>query len=595
MGIDKEKVIAAAVGAATSNISLLTNDRLSAMSGGHGMLNLAVITVANTIAGELKHGADISIKFADSHSQPVDHILKKAIQAARDAGADSANAALIAATVLYMAGTQIQVGVPSGNRKLGAMARIIANVDRCGVAAVPTGKMNNKICGFPAVQAIYEAIKEGKLSPISGRNIPENVGGGPLYGHSTLGEDIIFPEMAKNGARIGTQAMLDALAGAGMPVHPLTAALFGAAAILEIIHPDACLPEEYGPYHERTSVYLVGKTAAETAGLPETLHFKVTGTEIETGCLIGDMGLLIKDIGGPSVIGMMAFDEIMSVFQESLAGFSGGPLNPPLGHICGDAIVAMKVLQSLDWDIDATAKAIFDLRQQVSIDPEVALLSMNTIARKADELCSGLITETLIAASEPSRIDSIFRRAQQTQQGLEAGKSLADIVIDIEKQRQAVVETRANAMFSQMAGKEIKLHVTKLEAGARRKGKLVNKYIAFDPLADVEITVDGGDTMLLEGVIHDLIPRVAQGEREDIAWAIPMAAAILDEMVLMGNTIINITVPAATAAAMGVMSAKEAATVAEINAPMTSGIPGAKQKAQKVAELAVAIMETGKS
>jgi hypothetical protein len=66
-------------------------------------------------------------------------------------------------------------------------------------------------------------------------------------------------------------------------------------------------------------------------------------------------------------------------------------------------------------------------------------------------------------------------------------------------------------------------------------------------------------------------------------------------MVLMGNTIINITVPAATAAAMGVMSAKEAATVAEINAPMTSGIPGAKQKAQKVAELAVAIMETGKS
>ena len=158
-----------------------------------------------------------------------------------------------------------------------------------------------------------------------------------------------------------------------------------------------------------------------------------------------------------------------------------------------------------------------------------------------------------------------------------------------------MVETRANAMFSQMAGKEIKLHVTKLEAGARRKGKLVNKYIAFDPLADVEITVDGGDTMLLEGVIHDLIPRVAQGEREDIAWAIPMAAAILDEMVLMGNTIINITVPAATAAAMGVMSAKEAATVAEINAPMTSGIPGAKQKAQKVAELAVAIMETGKS
>ena len=90
-------------------------------------------------------------------------------------------------------------------------------------------------------------------------------------------------------------AMKKALTGAGMPVHPFTAALFGAAAILEIIHPDAALPPEDGPYHERSSVYLTGKSAAETAGLPEKVDFKITGEEMKTAELIGDLELILKD------------------------------------------------------------------------------------------------------------------------------------------------------------------------------------------------------------------------------------------------------------------------------------------------------------
>jgi predicted RNA binding protein with dsRBD fold (UPF0201 family) len=408
-------------------------------------------------------------------------------------------------------------------------------------------------------------------------------------GHSALGEDIIFPAMATNGARIGTEAMQKAMAGAAMPVHPFTAALFGAAAILEIIHPDAALPSEYGPYHERSSVYLVGKSAAETAGLPEKVHFKITGEEMETGELIGDLGLILKDVGGPTVIGMMALDEIMAAFQEPLAGFSGGPLNPPLGHILADAIVAFKALPSMKWDKAAVANALVELRQNTSIDPEVALVSMNTIARKAAELRPGLVTDTLIMASEPSRINSLYERAKKTQTGLVEGKSLAKMVQALEKDRQNVVEARANAMFSQMTGKDINIHVTKLVPGARRKGKLVENYIAFDPLADVDVTVDG-ETMHLKGVIHDLIPKIAQGEHQDIAEIMPMVAAVLDEMTLMGNTIMNVTVPAAIAAAMGKMSPKKAAEVAAANAPLTTGIPGARVRAEKVAELAVKIM-----
>jgi predicted RNA binding protein with dsRBD fold (UPF0201 family) len=286
---------------------------------------------------------------------------------------------------------------------------------------------------------------------------------------------------------------------------------------------------------------------------------------------------------------MMALDEMMAAFQEGLAGFSGGPLNPPLGHILADAVVAFKALPAMEWDKAAVADALVELRQNTSIDPEVALVSMNTIARKAAELRPGLVTDTLIMASEPPRIKSLYQRAEKTWAGLQEGKSLAEVAQGLEKERQGVVEARANAMFSQMAGKEINIHVTKLVPGARRKGRLVEDYIAFDPLADVDITIDG-KTMHLEGVIHDLIPQVARGEREDIAPIMPMVAAVLDEMTLMGNTIMNITVPAAVAAAMGKMSPDDAAREAAANAPLTAGIPGARVRAEKVAALAVKIM-----
>lgn len=136
-----------------------------------------------------------------------------------------------------------------------------AGVDRSGLAAVPTAKLN-KVSAFAAVMAVYQAMMNGELSPVQGRDIPAGVGGGPLLGHGALGEDIIFPSMAEKGAEIGTQAMLDAMSGAGMPGQKFLAALMGAAAILEIVHPDADVADEYGPYGKVTSAFVAGQAAA---------------------------------------------------------------------------------------------------------------------------------------------------------------------------------------------------------------------------------------------------------------------------------------------------------------------------------------------
>jgi hypothetical protein len=578
--IVRERAILATIAGVAGNVDWLTSDRIEALTGGHGMLNLPVIAVADALAVELLRGADLDVKFANVARQPIDDLLAKAIDAARIAGADAANAALLSATLLYLAGAQAQVGIPAGNRKLGASARMIAGVDRCGVAAIPTGKKNNKISGFPAVQAVYRAMAEGRLSPVSGRNVPLGVGGGPIYGHSTLGEDIVFPAMAENGARIGTQAMLDALAGAGMPTAGFTAALFGAAAILEIIHPDADVRDDYGPYGKVTSAFVAGSAAARTAGLPETLHVRLTGDAIATGKLIGDLGLILKDVGGPTVIGMMALDECMQVFEE-LARFG----DPPLGHLCADAVVAFKALLQEGATQRSVASALLRARMATSIDPDTTVLSMNTVARKAQQVRRGPVSETLLLASEPGRMDALYRRAVAAYEALNAGKRLDEIVQQLDRERQATVEQRGSARMSKQLGKDVQVRLTKVAAGARRDSKMARRWLAFDANIDAQITVDGVTTDL-PGFVHDLVPMVARGERAELAWAITPVAYVVGELLVAGNSIVNVTVPAAMAAVLGLHAPAEAAEIAERAAYVSAGIPGAKTRAESAATLA---------
>ena len=218
------------------------------------------------------------------------------------------------------------------------------------------------------------------------------------------------------------------------------------------------------------------------------------------------------------------------------------------------------------------------------------MIAINTVARKATEVRGGPVTDTLITATEPVRCKALYDRAVRTFEELNAGKDLEEIVSTLDQERQANVEANAGAMFSGALNKDVKVQVTKLCGAARRSGKIVERYWAFDAMADVEVTVDGQKASL-PGFVHDLLPKIVRGESEDVAWAAPLAAAVMSELYLASNTIINVTVPAAVAAAMGKMPPDEAARVAERGCFLTVGIPGARERAEHVAKLAQRIVK----
>jgi hypothetical protein len=592
-GVFMEKEIIAAFMAATSDVDMMSNDRMEALTKGHGMLNIAAICAANSITEDVLRGVEMKLTDHNVQYLPVDDVLKRAIESSKLSGADSANAALISATLCYFAGTNAQVGIPAGNRKLGAMARIIAGVDRSGVLAVPTAKANNKISGYAAVKAIYDDIFDNKLSRIDGSIVPLGVGGGPLYGHGALGEDVGFPELARNGAASGTKGMLKAYANVGMPPSPILAAIFGAAAILEIVHPDSEVGESYGEFFKTNSAYVAGKGAVEAAGLPEKLHIRGTGEEYDTAKVVGDLGVIIKDIGGPSVIGMMVFEEILSAFEESLAigaGFSGGPLQPPLGHMTADAVLAMKLLIEMDGNIEDTADKIKEVKETGWLEPEYAKIATNTISRKSEQVKRGPVTKALILATDGALAKGVYERAKFTYDNLKNGKELDEIVRMIDDKKLEDLEAATSGLFSNMMGKDIKIKVTKYQGCARRrKNEFLQKYCGFDTDADLEITIDG-NKIVFEGLSHKVVPDAVLNKKTEILEALPLGAVPIVELQLSGHSIINLIVPAAVAAAMDKGSPEDIARKVASGAYISSAIPGGIQRSKEVAMRAVKIM-----
>lgn len=110
---ERERAVLAATLAATFKPDFMTNDKIEAATKGHGTLVIPVFCAANSIAEdmfggvqepEMKLMSEATLVDAAAPQIPLDLVIQKAVNEAKNAGASPENAALIVAALAYFAG-----------------------------------------------------------------------------------------------------------------------------------------------------------------------------------------------------------------------------------------------------------------------------------------------------------------------------------------------------------------------------------------------------------------------------------------------------------------------------------------------------------
>lgn len=584
-----EKEIIAVFRAVTSRPDYLTVDKLNAGLGGWGAFNLGIWAASNVIAKEMQKGKKLKLEATDEAHTDVDEIANKAVRVLVQYGADPANAALTAAVLLYWAGVNVQCGMPCPNRKLGAVTRMVAGIPSGRISSVPTEKQNNKISGFAATLAIYQALERENLAPYDSQFLPLGAGG-PVVGHSSIGEDHLFPKLGQKLSRIGTSAMIKTYSSAGMKPNKWLSAIFGSAAALEIIHPDAYVGEEFGQFLVTRTPETVAVSAVEAAGLPEFIHIRGTGGKLKTAQVVGDLAIILKDSGTPTVVGMIMFCEMCSIIQEGSsigAGRSGGPLVIPLHHWVTSPVLALHLLgkgASHDEIISVIKKTMSGHFQH-----EDATVATNVLSRKAEAIENGPLTDAIISATEPGMTNAIIKRAVFAYGKLKDGVTLSGLLEEVQRKHiDSIADAVATAM-SKRTGKDIEyIKFKKVHPGSgRRSHKFAQRHFAFDAYIDVEVKIDG-KVYEIENVLAKTAPEaLMKGDKETLDAISAVSPAIV-ELLCSGACSMDVVVCACMAAALG-MDPDEAAEKSSEAANVILALPSPSIK--KAARLASDIMK----
>lgn len=538
----------------------LTTEKLEGNLGGFGSFNVPIWAASNIIASEMQRGRKMKLDVSNEALTDVDHIARKVCSLLQQYGADPSNSSVVTAALLYWTGVNASAGIPTPNRKLGGVCRIAAGAPGGRIATLPTEKLNNKISGFPAVSAIYEVLQKEHVAPYDPVLLPVGLAGSPVLGHSALGEDYLFPTLCKKLVPVGIEAMLKAYRSVGIKPCRFMAALLAVAATLEIVHPDAYIAEEYGPFLRTRTPDLCGKIAVEATGLPEVLHIRGTGDEVSTAKVIGDLGLILKDCGAPTVVGMIMFNEVNAIVQEGAivgVGRGGGPILLPLHHWVMQPALALYALghgATEEETIDIIRKSTSEYFQK-----DDANIAINILAHRAHYLCRGPVTDILIKATEPGKTRTLAGRIQATRDKFASGAPLQEVVDTIEKEHVVVTEQGVCRIMTKILGKNVEyVKYTNIRPGAgRRKAKVAQKFFAFDGHLDVEVKVDG-KVYEFDNFLAKWAPRIMmEGDTEKLPGMAAVCLGVTD-LLNSGACAANMVICACMAAAFG-MDPKEAA------------------------------------
>lgn len=569
-----QKEVLAAFRAATAEPDYLTTEKFDAMLGGFGVFNLGVWAAANVVAKEMKKGKKINVGVSNEVRTEMDDIAKKVINVLMACGADASNASLVAATLLYWAGSSVTAGIPAPNRKLGAVCRMAAGAPAGRVSNIPTEKLNNKISGFAAVRAMYEAMDKEVLSPWKGEITPVGVAGSPVTGHTRVGEDILFPELAQKLVKIGIEAMLRAYNSVGIKPCRWMSSVIACAAALEILHPDAYVGEEWGPFLQTRTPYVCGLAAVKAANMPEKIHIRGTGEELETAKVVGDLAMILKDCGQPTVVGMIMFNEVCALIQEGPilgVGRSGGPLLLPLTHWCTSASLTLYLLgKGMEEEeiADVIRKTMDNFFQA-----EHAAVATNLLARRANYVERGPVTRVVMMATEPALTRSVYKRTFHAYEGIKAGKGITEVTRELEEVRIRELGEGVARIFGKVLNKNIEyVRFYNVRPGAgRRTHKFAKQYFAFDGYVDVEVKVDD-KVYNFENILAKTIPDALLNNDSETLDVIQTFAAGAVDLLNAGAVAMDVVIPACVGAAMGA-SPDEAIKQASAGATISMSIP----------------------